>query len=47
MGFFLGDPEARQKLQNGAGFDFQLASQLVNTNLRYVRHSARLGLILW
>lgn len=46
MRLFLGDTEARQKVDNGLCFDFELAGQLVNSNLIGVGHAFRSGHLL-
>jgi hypothetical protein len=46
MSFFLRNPEARQKVDDGLCFDFELAGQLVNSNLISVGHAFRSGHLL-
>lgn len=46
MGLLLGNTKAGQKIDDGLGFNFQLAGQLVNTNLIDVGHAFRLGHLL-
>jgi len=46
MSFFLGDPEAGQKVNDGLCFDFELAGQLVDSNLIGVGHALRSGHLL-
>jgi hypothetical protein len=46
VSFFLGDAEAWQKVNDGLCFDFELAGQLVNSNLIGVGHYFRLGHLL-
>jgi len=38
VSFLLGDTEAGQKVNDGLGFDLELAGQLVNSNLISVGH---------
>jgi hypothetical protein len=38
VSLFLGNAEARQKVYDGLSFDFELAGQLVNSNLIGVGH---------
>jgi hypothetical protein len=42
VSFFLRDTEAGEKVNDGLGFDFELAGQLVNSNLISVGHAFRL-----
>ena len=46
MGLFLRDAEAGQKVDDGLCFDFELAGQLVNSNLISVGHAFRSGHLL-
>ena len=46
MGLFFRDTEARQKVDDGLCFDFELAGQLVNSNLICVGHAFRLDHLL-
>jgi hypothetical protein len=43
VSFLLGDTEAGQKVDDGLCFDFELAGQLVNSNLIGVGHALRSG----
>jgi hypothetical protein len=47
MGLFLRDAEAGQKVDDGLCFDFELAGQLVNSNLISVGHAFRSGHLLF
>ena len=46
MSLFFRDAEARQKVDDGLCFDFELAGQLVNSNLIGVGHAFRSGHLL-
>jgi len=46
VSFFLRDTEAGQKVDDGLCFDFELAGQLVNSNLIGVGHAFRSGHLL-
>ena len=46
VSLFLGKAEAGQKVYDGLRFDFELAGQLVNSNLIGVGHQFRLGHLL-
>jgi hypothetical protein len=46
MSLLLRDAEARQKVDDGLCFDFELAGQLVNSNLISVGHAFRSGHLL-
>jgi hypothetical protein len=35
MGFFLGDADFRQRIENGFAFDLQLSGQIVDSNLAH------------
>jgi hypothetical protein len=43
MSLLLGDTEAREKVDNGLRFDFELAGQLVDSYLIGVGHAFRSG----
>lgn len=46
MSLFFRDAEARQKVDDGLCFDFELAGQLVDSNLIGVGHAFRSGHLL-
>jgi hypothetical protein len=46
VSLFLRDPEAGQKVDDGLCFDFELAGQLVDSNLIGVGHALRSGHLL-
>jgi hypothetical protein len=46
VSFFLRDAEAGQKVNDGFCFDFELAGQLVDSNLIGVGHALRSGHLL-
>jgi hypothetical protein len=46
VSLFLDNAEAGQKVYDGLCFDFELAGQLVNSNLIGVGHEFRLGHLL-
>jgi hypothetical protein len=46
VSLFLRDAEAGQKVDDGLCFDFELAGQLVNSNLISVGHAFRSGHLL-
>jgi hypothetical protein len=46
VGLFFRDTEARQKVNDGLGLDFELPGQLVDSNLICVGHAFRLDHLL-